>query len=360
MPEETRERFRQADALFDAVLDQPTGEREQFLARACAGDTALHAEVGRLLAAHYASDDFLEKPSAPDVAPLLRSVWGEAAPSQRVGPFRIVREIGRGGMGTVFLAERDDGQFEQRVALKLVRPIGATDSLVERFLGERRILARLRHPHIASLIDGGVTDDGIPWFAMELVEGKRLDVWCDTARLPIASRLALLESVCQAVQYAHEQFVVHRDLKPSNILVSPTGELKLLDFGIAKLLGGADDATATQTMAMTPQYAAPEQVRGEPASAATDVYALGVLAYELLTGRRPYEVAGLPPAEVARIICELEPPRPSDTLREPARGRPDDRGERARTRGTTPDRLRRALRGDIDAIVMKSLRKETA
>jgi eukaryotic-like serine/threonine-protein kinase len=362
MPESSPERFRQADALFDAALDLPTGEHEAFLTRNCDGDVALHAEVRRLLAAYKASAEFLEKPSAPTVAPLLRSAWGDAESPQRVGPFRIVREVGRGGMGTVYLAERDDGQFEQRVALKLVRPIGRTDALVERFLGERRILARLRHPHIASLIDGGVMDDGTPWFAMEFVDGERIDKWCDAASLPVARRVALLESVCAAVQYAHEQLVVHRDLKPSNILVTPDGELKLLDFGIAKLLGAESDSadTHTMTMAMTPQYAAPEQIRGEPVSAATDVYALGVLAYELLTGRRPYVLAGKPPAEVVRLICELEPPRPSDTFVATTAGDTNDVTQHAQARGAPHDRLRRTLRGDLDAIVMKALRKDTA
>ncbi|HEX7977111.1 MAG TPA: serine/threonine-protein kinase, partial [Gemmatimonadaceae bacterium] len=310
----------------------------------------------------HAADEFLEQGGALAVAPLLRSVWGEAEAPERVGPFRIVREIGRGGMGTVFLAERDDGQFEQRVALKLVRPIGRTDALVERFLAERRILARLRHPRIATLIDGGVMDDGTPWFAMEYVDGERLDSWCDAQKLPIAQRVVLLQSVCEAVQYAHEQFVVHRDLKPSNILVAsgPTPELKLLDFGIAKLLDTETDVADTATMAMTPQYAAPEQLRGEPASAATDVYALGVLAYELLTGRRPYVLAGRPPADVVKLVCETEPPRPSEMFVAPERDQPDDRVERARARGTSPERLRRTLRGDLDAIVMKALRKDPA
>jgi len=277
-----------------------------------------------------------------------------------VGPFRIIREVGRGGMGTVYLAERDDGQFEQRVALKLVRPTGGTDALVVRFLGERRILARLRHPHIASLVDGGVMDDGTPWFAMEFVDGQRLDTWCDAERLPIARRVVLLESVCAAVQYAHEQLVVHRDLKPSNIHVSASGELKLLDFGIAKLLGAEPDSSDPQTMAMTPQYAAPEQVRGEPASAATDVYALGVLLYEQLTGRRPYDLSGVAPTEMVRLVCEAEPMRPSDTFAAPARGQPDERASRADARGASPDRLRRMIHGDLDAIVMKALRKEPA
>jgi serine/threonine-protein kinase len=356
------DRFRRADALFDAALDLPTEEHDAFVDRACDGDAALGAEVRRLLAAYRASGDFLEKPSGEAVAPLASSAWDLAmgAAPQRVGPFRIVREVGRGGMGTVFLAERDDGQFEQRVALKIVRAIGRADTLITRFLEERRILARLKHPHIATLVDGGVMDDGTPWFAMDFVDGERLDVWCDARSLTIGRRAVLFEAVCEAVQYAHQQLVVHRDLKPSNILISPNGELKLLDFGIAKLLGAEDDEPRahTVTMAMTPQYAAPEQLRGEPITAATDVYALGVVLYELLSGRRPYELRGQSAADIEHLVCEVEPPRPSDTFVAPARGDVDDRTERASARGTAPDRLRRGLRGDLDAIVMQALRKE--
>jgi tetratricopeptide (TPR) repeat protein len=272
-----------------------------------------------------------------------------------------VREIGRGGMGAVFLAERDDGQFDQRVALKLVRHMGAVD-LVPRFLEERRILARLEHPRIARLVDGGVTGDGVPWFAMEFVDGQPIDRYCDARALSITQRLELFAGVCDAVQYAHQHFVVHRDLKPSNIFVTADGQLKLLDFGVAKLLDPIrtpEDAASTDSLvrAMTPEYAAPEQVRGDPASAATDVYALGVLLYTLLTGQRPYAVRGLSPAQVERIICELDPPRPSATL---AGGFASEtqRLERARARNTTPDRLRRMLGGDLDTIVLKSLSKE--
>jgi serine/threonine-protein kinase len=354
MSDHSRERFRQVDALFDAVLDQPTGEQDAFLVREAGDDTGLRTEVQQLLAAHRASGDFLERAAQPDAAPVLRGAWDASPPAApvHVGPFRIVREIGRGGMGAVFLAERDDAQFEQRVALKIVRGLGADELLVRRFRAERRILARLEHRHIARLLDGGVTEDGTPWFAMEFVEGERLDRWCDARALNVDARLALFEDACEAVQYAHRQLVVHRDLKPSNIMVTAGGELKLLDFGIAKLLG-ADDAEATQTgLAMTPQYAAPEQVRGEPVSTATDVYALGVLLYELLTGTRPYDVSQRTPAEVERIVSQQEPPRPSTTLESA------DRSERARARGSLPDRLQRRLRGDLDAIVMKALRKE--
>ena len=351
---QTPERFRQVDALFDAVLDQPTDAQDAFLDREVGDDTELRLEVQKLLKAHRASGDFLERAVQSGAAPALREAWdvsSRSAPS-RVGPFRVVREIGRGGMGAVYLAERDDAQFEQRVALKIVRGMGADEALARRFRDERRILARLEHPHIARLLDGGVTEDGTPWFAMEFIQGERIDRWCDARSLDVDARLALFEDACEAVQYAHRQLVVHRDLKPSNIMVTANGELKLLDFGIAKLLG-ADDVETTQTaIAMTPQYAAPEQVRGEPVSAATDVYALGVLLYELLSGARPYDVSQRTPAEVERIVSQVDPPRPSTTLEG------SDRSERARARGTLPDRLQRRLRGDLDAIVMKALRKE--
>ena len=365
MSESPKERFREVDAIFDAALDVGRGERAAFVDRASAGDPTLRAAVMRLLDAHDASDGFLREAAVDVAMPLLPDAWLAAAAPDAIGPFRIVREIGRGGMGTVFLAERADGEFEQRVALKLLRNLGGDTDLVRRFREERRILARLEHPRLARLLDGGVAGDGTPWFTMEYVEGERLDTWCDAHALTVDGRLALFGAICEVVQYAHQQLVVHRDLKPSNVLVTADGAVKLLDFGIAKLLEagettGASDHAAPHatTMAMTPQYAAPEQVRGEAVSAATDVYALGVLLYELLTGRRPYEVRGRTAAEIERIVCEREPPRPSSTFDPPARGAPDDRIERARARGTTPLGLRRALRGDLDAIILQALRKE--
>lgn len=365
MSESPLERFRQVDALFDAALDVPPDERADFVSRRSAGEDSLRDAVMRLLEAHDASDDFLGGAAVDVAMPFLPDAWLVAAVPTAVGPFRIVREIGRGGMGTVFLAERADGEFEQRVALKFLRALGGDEALVRRFREERRILARLEHPRIARLLDGGVASDGTPWFAMEYVEGERIDEWCDARALPIDGRLALFGAMCEVVQYAHQQLVVHRDLKPSNVLVTADGEVKLLDFGIAKLLeasavtsAGDEPAPRTMTTAMTPQYAAPEQIRGETISAATDVYALGVLLYELLTGRRPYDVRGRTAAEVERIVCESEPPRPSSTFDTPRRGAPDDGVERARARGSTPRALRRRLHGDLDAIVMQALRKE--
>jgi eukaryotic-like serine/threonine-protein kinase len=338
----SRERFRHVDAIFDAALDVGPNERGAFVAQACGSDAALRDRVRSLLAAHDRSDGFLQTPAAQLTALLLEvSSPVGGVPPERVGPFRIVRELGHGGMGVVYLAEREGAEFQQRVALKLVRHLGAGDDIYRRFVEERRILALLEHPRIAHLVDGGLTSDGVPYFAMELVEGERIDDYCNGRNLSIEQRLDLFIDVCEAVQYAHEHLVVHRDLKPSNILVRGDGQLKLLDFGIAKLLdplrAAEGDPTQTGAVALTPEYAAPEQVRGRPVSTATDTYALGVLMYVLVTGRRPYEVRGLTAAEVERLVCEIEPPRPSTVA---------------------PTRLQRRVRGDLDLIVMKALHKE--
>jgi serine/threonine-protein kinase len=361
MTRASRERFREIDEVFDAALDLDPNERAAFVARACGGDVGLRDEVRALLDAHSRSGDFLESPAVQLGAALLDGRGPDDAPGsppERAGPFRIVRELGAGGMGVVYLAERVGTEFEQRVALKLIRQSGRGEGVIRRFVEERRILAMLEHPGIARLVDGGVTAQGLPYFAMELVEGEPIDAYCDGHRLTVEQRLDVFAAVCDAVQYAHEHLVIHRDLKPSNILVRGDGQLKLLDFGIAKLLDPlrAADAGETRTgvLALTPEYAAPEQIRGELVSAATDTYALGVLLYLLLTGRRPYDVRGLTPAELERIICEVDPPRPSSTVGDA------DATARAIARSTTPDRLRRQLRGDLDLIVMRALHKDRA
>jgi eukaryotic-like serine/threonine-protein kinase len=333
------DRFRRVDAIFDAVLDEPAETQEEFIARACGHDAAMRAEVLGLLRAFRASDGFLESP-AVRLSDMLAEPPASAVP-ERLGAFRIVREIGRGGMGAVYLGERDDGQFEQRVALKLIHR--STPGIVQRFMTERRILARLEHPAIARLIDGGVTHAGLPWFAMELVEGEPVDRYCARHGLGVARRLELFTAVCDAVSFAHTHLVIHRDLKPSNILVTAAGQVKLLDFGIATLLQ-ADAATPdtvahTELIALTPEFAAPEQVMGQPVSTATDVYALGVLLYLLLTDERPYDVRGRSLPEIQRLICADDPPAPSVTARAGLRSR---------------------LRGDLDVIVMKALRKDPA
>jgi tRNA A-37 threonylcarbamoyl transferase component Bud32/tetratricopeptide (TPR) repeat protein len=287
--------------------------------------------------------------AADYAAPLVAAGRGRngepvPAPPVRVGPYRVVGEAGRGGMGTVYLAERDDAQFRQRVALKLVR--GAerwrTEHLLRRFREERQILASLEHPHIARLLDGGVTAEGRPYFAMEYVEGVPIDRYCEENALSVERRIELFCTVCDAVEYAHRRLVVHRDLKPSEHPGDGEGEPKLLDFGIAKLLAPAEaDAEAPRTEAghrlMTPEYASPEQVRGEPVTTATDVYSLGVLLYLLLSGRSPYAAARGAPHELARAILETVPERPS---------------------AVAPAPLARRLRGDLDTIVLRALHKE--
>jgi hypothetical protein len=345
------EHFRRVDAVFDAVLDLPTTEQAAYVDRACAGDAELRNEVLQLLRAHYRTGSFLDSPAA-HLTPLLFAA-GEAigeAPLDRIGPFRVVRAVGQGGMGQVFLGERVDGQFEQRVALKLISY--PAPGLVRRFLDERRILASLEHPGIARLVDGGITTDGLPYFAMEFVEGEPIDRYCRGRNLTLDDTLALFDGVCDAVDYAHRHLVIHRDLKPSNILVTADGHVKLLDFGIAKLLGPSSDAgggdgpgaramasdeTRTGFRIMTPEVAAPEQIRGGSVSTATDVYALGVLLYQMLADDRPYDLRGKSPFEIERIVCEVDPPMPSSKV---------------------SGALRRRLRGDLDLIVMTALQKE--
>jgi eukaryotic-like serine/threonine-protein kinase len=285
---------------------------------------------------------------------------------RRIGPYKLIRELGRGGMGTVWLAARADEQFEKRVALKVVR---ASDSeeVLRYFRRERQILAGLEHPNVARLLDGGTTDDGLPYFVMEHVEGVPIDRYCDEHKLPVPERLRLFEAVCSAVQHAHRSLVVHRDLKPSNILVTSEGIPKLLDFGIAKLLnpGVAGGLSQDTVLAMTPEYASPEQVRGRAITTATDVYSLGVILYELLTGQRPYRVKSHEHVEVLKAVCEVEPERPSTAVgRTGERHQPDGTTvtttpeETGRLRHETPQRLRKRLKGDLDAMVMAALQKD--
>jgi serine/threonine-protein kinase len=351
--------WRQVFAVLDQALDLPAEGRESLVRRACEGDAALAAEVARLLAqADRAS--VLDTPAVEFAAPFLHDLPPEADASvsgARIGAYRILRELAHGGMGTVYLAERADEQYHQTVALKVLRGWNAeSDRSVRRFLEERQILASLEHPDIARLLDGGVTADGLPWFVMEYVEGIPIDRYCDTRRLNIDERLELFCRVCAAVQHAHRNLIVHRDLKPANILVTAVGGVKLLDFGIAKLLvadGAADARTATVERLMTPLYASPEQVRGEAISTATDVYALGVLLNDLLTGRDPYLLTTREPSEIVRAILEREPQPPSAAV---LLG--DEVADRAQARGSVVARLVRRLRGDLDTIVLTALQKE--
>ncbi len=303
MPYSVPERWQQIQQLLDEALSLPAAEVPAFLASTCAGDADLHGEVERLYAACQSAQEFLVEPPAQLVSALLDE--SNIDTQQRVGPYTLIREVGRGGMGTVWLAERAD--IQKRVALKLVSGGLGSSARIERFLFERRVLARLEHPHIARLLDAGVTEQGTPWLAMEYVEGERIDYWCEERQLGTRERLALFEQVCHAVAYAHRNLIVHRDLKPSNILVTAEGEPRLVDFGIAKLLASGDDTdpvTVADARPMTPEYASPEQLRGEAITTASDVYQLGILLHQLLTGRRPQSTADAPLA--ARAIADQD------------------------------------------------------
>ena len=362
----TAGRWERIEALFHAAKGLGPSERRALLAGE-ADEPGLVAEVERLLVAHDRLGDFIQTPAiALTAAPAPAD---ELAPSgRRIGAYRIVREIGRGGMGTVYLAERADEAFRQQVAIKLIKRGMDTDLVLSRFRAERQILATLDHPNIARLLDGGTTEDGLPYFAMEYIEGQPIDAFADEHRLSIAQRLDLFLEVCGAVSYAHQHLIVHRDIKPVNILVTADGAPKLLDFGIAKVLQADDDVTATATglRMLTPEYASPEQVEGQHATTVSDVYSLGVVLYELLTGRSPYRTRSRSPLEIAEAVCTTEPVRPSAAVVEPEpspagrrrSGLADDRA--AATGLSSTDRLRRRLRGDLDTIVLTALRKEPA
>jgi serine/threonine-protein kinase len=337
----TAQRWSRIGDVFSEAMGLTPEARADYLAAACGADAELRREVDSLIEALPAGQDILERPAAS----LFALVDPDDSPSlvgTKAGPYFLVREVGEGGMGTVYEGVHEGDEFRKRVAIKMIRPGRETSLVLRRFRYERRILAGLDHPNIAALYDGGVTDDHHPYFAMEFVEGRPIDRYCAERRLSTRDRLSLFGSVCAAVQYAHRNLVVHRDLKPSNILVTADGVVKLLDFGIAKLLSDdpGDQPAVTQTglQAMTADYASPEQIRGARISTASDVYSLGVILYELLAGRRPYDLAGLPMDEVVRTVCELDPPPPSAVA-----------GERKRS-GT--------LSGELDNIVLTALRKE--
>jgi len=360
-PSMSPERWRQLEPILDRAFDLAGDLRAAYLARACEADPALRAKIDDLLRADGTSNDLLEGYAASLLVADTDEPSGAGLdPGTYIGPYRVVRPLGQGGMGSVYLGERADGQFEQSVALKVIRRGRDSAAVHRRFLAERQILARLHHPGIARLVDGGLTSGGQPWLAMEYVDGAPLLEWCDERRISVNERITLFEQVSDAVRYAHQNLVVHRDLKPSNILVTHEGRVKLLDFGIAKVLGpgiaaqqpGETPATETGLLLLTPEYAAPEQVRGEPVTTATDVYALGAVLYELLTGGRVHRFERRTPAEMERVICEVEPEPPSVA----ATRSPDA----ATARGATSRRLAQALRGDVDTIVLTALQKAPA
>jgi serine/threonine-protein kinase len=356
--------------VFDAAdraLALDGDDRAALLAEYAAQDPALSRELNALLARGEAASK-LDTPAAVIAAPLIdRFADGRNAPDDATwfGPYRMLRELGRGGMGVVYLAERSDEQYQKRVALKILPKWSAGDDRkVQRFLEERQILAALDHPDIAGLLDGGITAEGVPWFAMEFVEGEPIDRYCDRQRLSIDDRLRLFARVCAAVQYAHRNLVVHRDLKPANILITDEGRVRLLDFGIAMLLGKTASLEVVNAgrRILTPLYASPEQIRGEPISTASDVYSLGVLLNLLLTGRYPYDLASGEQAEVVGAVVAPERLPPSRALLQigawPRAGCTLE--QTAAERATTARALQRRLRGDLDAIVLMAVAPEPA
>ena len=331
------ERWFRVKAILDEALELRPDERTAFLDQACAGDEPLRGELESLVLAADGDWGFFDADAAARRIPMFDDVVPPSRVGERIGAYEVLAELGRGGMGVVLLARRADDEFQKKVAIKLVRPGLASDVALQRFRSERQISATLDHPSIARLLDGGTTERGEPYFAMEYVEGETLLAYCQHHSLSLEERLRLFREVCAAVQYAHQSLVVHRDIKPGNILVTAEGTPKLLDFGIAKLLQAetgaqAPEQTATLLRVLTPEYASPEQVRGRPVTTASDVYSLGIVLYELLTGEKPYRVETTDPEELVRVVCERDPERPS-----------------TRTAG---------LSGDLDAIVMKAIRKE--
>ena len=331
------DRWKQAEDLFLQAVDLPPAERARFLDSACATDHALRDEVASLIEADARNGEAITAAIEGEAQALFTP---QVAAGTRIGAYRVISEIGRGGMGTVFLAVRADDQFQKQVAIKVIRPGMDTEDLLSRFRHERQILANLDHPYISRLLDGGSTPDGRPFLVMEYVQGEPLDIHCEKSGLDLRERCRLFLKVCEAVSCAHRNLVVHRDLKPGNILVGEDGVPKLLDFGVAKLLspqfGNERTMTMTSMRIVTPDYGSPEQIHGDRITTAADVYSLGAILYELLCGVRPHRFTGVGMREVERVICEVQPQRPSDTS----------------------SRWRSELRGDLDAIISKALRKE--
>jgi eukaryotic-like serine/threonine-protein kinase len=366
--------WKEVEEIFHAADRKPAGERRAFVEERCGGDLELKEEVLSLLGATEEADDFMAKPPLEEKIDLDRatSLFEEEELSfvgKIVGSYRLEKIIASGGMGTVYLAERQDDSFHKRVAVKLIRGGLQSREIVRRFFRERQTLANLDHPNIARLLDGGTSEDNHPYLVMEYIEGAEIDVYCDSRKLSITARLEIFRRVCAAVQFAHGKLIVHRDIKPGNILVTDDGIPKLLDFGIVKVLDPEDASTAKLTLTrqrlMTPEYASPEQVRGDTISTAADIYSLGIVLYELVTGHHPFRFFTTSAQEVERIICEEDPLRPSVIIGEVAEtsvGGGEIRTltpeEVSRPREGRPEKLRRRLAGDLDHVIMKALRKE--
>jgi len=369
------EHWGRVEQLCQAALERDAHEQAAFLASACGSDPELRREVESLLIHRHKADTFLEA-GAMDAAAQTLAADGLRNPmdaSRWIGrlipPYFIEAKVASGGMGDVFRAVRADGTFDKQVAIKLIQGARSTDFFLSRFQNERQILATLEHPNIAGLLDGGTTEDGLPYLVMEYIQGLPIDEFCNQKKLDVRERLALFRTVCSAVQFAHQNLVVHRDLKPSNILVTSDGIPKLLDFGIAKILNPVDrDDSAQQTMTLmrmlTPDYASPEQVRNEPISTVSDVYSLGVILYLLLTGQSPYRVPNSSPEDILKAICDVEPEKPSTAStraapRDATRNVPaSSSSESSRSEKEKRRKLQKILEGDLDIIVLQALRKE--
>lgn len=360
------DRWRAVTALFDKAIGLPPVHRDAFLISACGTDTELLAEVRSLLDVHTDDPQYLEASAWDHHGDVIEEAIENQNVEERVGNYRLLRKIGSGGMGSVYLAERDDDEFRKQVAIKFIRGSALRENVIKRFRRERQILARLEHPGIARLLDGGTTSRGTPYFVMEYVEGKLLLDYCDEMGMGIRARVELFLKVCEAVEYAHERLIVHRDLKSSNILVDAKGQPKLLDFGIAKVLepdeSGQLTLTQTGMRQFTPDYASPEQIRGDQVTTATDVYSLGVLLYELLTGRRPLRFQNSSPADILNVLLDTTPVRPSAVVSKTE----EIGGKTLRpelvvwNRRTDLRTLVRTLSGDLDNIILKALAKRPA
>ena len=365
------DQWQQIKEIFNAIIDLPRAEQTNYLAK---HDASLRDEVKKLITAHESANNFIIEPAFID-AGFIDETHTDCYIETRIDGYKILEEIGHGGMGTVYLAVRAD-DFEKRVALKLIKRGMDTTAVLKRFMMERQILAHLEHPYIANLLDGGSTTEGLPYFVLEFVEGLPVTKFCDTHDLNIEERLNLFQKICSAVSYAHQNLVVHRDLKPSNILVANDGTPKLLDFGIAKLLHpdwslDTNEATATAFRVMTPEYAAPEQIRGLPVTTASDVYSLGVVLYELLSGERPFKIESRLPEEIEKIVLTEEPVKPSaisnfifqiSNSKSDGKTFPNKEQIETKNEEKTNSKLKvqnlKSLRGDLDNIILKALRKE--
>ena len=367
----TPERWEKVKDVLGTALELPDDDRPMYLDQQCGNDISLRNEIELLLRGERnVEPQFLGETALAQVAAALIPTEDNPWIGRRVGVYKIVEQIGSGGMGEVYRAFRADDQYRKEVALKLIRAGQDSGSVIARFKNERQILASLEHPNIARLLDGGTTEEGVPYFAMELIEGIPITEYCDEKRLSVPERLRLFMQVCGAVQYAHQHLIIHRDIKPGNILVTAEGTPKLLDFGIAKIVDtSADrtftDSTVTAFRVLTPRYSSPEQIHGDSITTASDVYSLGMVLYELLTGQSPYRLATGSPQEMIQAVCNTEPQRPSvavnrvDSSAESSSNR-FGREERSELRDSAPERLRKRLNGDLDNIALMALEKDPA